>query len=41
MRRGGTGFLVLEREADENEKIPSHVRKRVLIRAAFASIEVV
>jgi hypothetical protein len=27
-------------EAHENEYIPSHVRKRVLIRAAFTSIEV-
>jgi hypothetical protein len=41
MRREGTGFLVLEKEAHENEKNPSHARKTVLIRAAFASIEVV
>jgi hypothetical protein len=39
MCREGTGFLVPEREAHENEKIPSHVRKRVLIRAAFGSTE--
>jgi hypothetical protein len=39
MCREGTGFLVPEREAHENEKIPSHVRKRVLIRAAFPITE--